>query len=260
MIYQIQAVTWRGGMAHQQDAVLIAPKVYQHKGLMSRCYKAKQFCAAVADGVSSSPYSALASRTLLKLTAAMYADSGAVDFAELQHQLNQALTDDQHVGASSTLVCAYAMDNGVALKHLGDSRAYYYDRTSWRCLTADHSFMNELKADGMVSHDEYASCYGALMGYFSVDRMADASTVEMASHRTLRLQAGECLLLCSDGFSEILDGRFLPMDNQVSLKDWLSDSINQIRQNKPKWPLDNISAVLVRCVNETRGEDIQDAA
>lgn len=257
MIYQIQAVTWRGDMAHQQDAVLIAPKVYQHKGLISHYYQTKQFCVAIADGVSSSPYSALASRTLLKLAAAMYADSGAVDFAELQHQLNQALTDDQHEGASSTLVCAYVMDDEIVLKHLGDSRAYYHDSTSWRCLTADHSFMNELKADGMVNHDEYASCYGALMGYFAVDRMADVSTVEMASYQTLGLRVGECLLLCSDGFSEVLDGRFLPMGNQVSLKDWLSDSINQIRQNKPKWQLDNISAVLVRCVDETRGEDVK---
>lgn len=248
MIYQIQAVTWRGGMARQQDAVLIAPKVYQHKGRISRCYDAKQFCVAVADGVSASPYSALASRTLLQLTSAMYADGGAVDFVELQHQLNQALTDDQHEGASSTLVCAYTVGDEIALKHLGDSRAYHYDGASWACLTQDHSFINELKADGAASDDDYASCYGALMGYFVVDRMADMSAVELASHQTLSLKSGECLLLCSDGFYEVLNGQFLPMDDAISLKQWLIDSIDQIKQIKPKQQLDNISAVLVRCI------------
>lgn len=54
MIYQIQAVTWRGGVAHQQDAVLI-----------SHYYKAKRFCAAVAHGVSSSPYAALVGGCIL---------------------------------------------------------------------------------------------------------------------------------------------------------------------------------------------------
>ena len=248
MTYQIQAVTWRGGMARQQDAVLIAPKVYQHKGRISRCYDANRFCVAVADGVSASPYSALASRTLLQQTSAMYADSGAVDFVELQHQLNQALTDDQHEGASSTLVCAYTVGGEIALKHLGDSRAYHYDGASWACLTQDHSFINELRADGAASDDDYASCYGALMGYFVVDRMADMSAVELASHQTLSLKSAECLLLCSDGFYEVLNGQFLPMDEAISLKQWLIDSIDQIKQIKPKQQLDNISAVLVRCM------------
>ncbi len=248
MTYHIQAVNWRGGMAHQQDAVLIAPKIYQHQGRISRCYDTGQFCVAVADGVSASPYSALASRTLLQLTSAMYADSGAVDFVELQHQLNQALTDDRHDGASSTLVCAYTVGDEIVLQHLGDSRAYHYDGASWACLTQDHSFINELRSDGAASDDDYASCYGALMGYFVVDRMADMSAVQMASHQTLSLKSGECLLLCSDGFYEVLHGQFLPMDDAISLKQWLSDSIDQIKQIKPKQQLDNISAVLVRCI------------
>ena len=86
------------------------------------------------------------------------------------------------------------------------------------------------------------------MGYFAVDRMADMSAVELASHQTLRLKSGECLLLCSDGFYEVLHGQFLPMDEAISLKQWLIDSIDQIKQIKPKQQLDNISAVLVRCI------------
>lgn len=50
-------------------------------------------------------------------------------------------------GSSSTLVCAYA-DDGVMVKHLGDSRAYLF-RDNWHCLTQDHSFINELKAQDL---------------------------------------------------------------------------------------------------------------
>lgn len=42
-IYQIQALTWRGGMAHQQDAMLIAPKVYQNRGLLVKLMKLGDF-------------------------------------------------------------------------------------------------------------------------------------------------------------------------------------------------------------------------
>lgn len=246
-IYQIQALTWRGGMAHQQDAMLITPKVYQNRGLISKTYEVKRFCVAVADGVSSSPYSARASRTLLELASVMYDRSGAVDFVELQHQLNQALADDKYEGASSTMVCAYSAADGIVIKHLGDSRAYHYDGICWQCLTKDHSFINELKANGEINHDDgYASCYEALMGYFAVDCMVDMSLIEMASYQCLNLKQGECLLLCSDGFSEVLDGRFLPMGDGSSLKAWLNGSIGQIKEINSIQELDNISAVLVQ--------------
>lgn len=248
-IYQIQALTWCGGMAHQQDAMLINSKVYQNQGLISKTYEAKRFCVAVADGVSSSPYSARASRTLLELASVMYDRSGAVDFVGLQHQLNQALADDKYEGASSTMVCAYSAADGIVIKHLGDSRAYHYDGICWQCLTKDHSFINELKANGEINHDDgYASCYGALVGYFAVDCMADMSLIEMASHQFLNLKQGECLLLCSDGFSEVLDGRFSCIDDKGNLKDWLNCSLKQIKETQPRQWLDNVSAVLVRRV------------
>lgn len=84
------------------------------------------------------------------------------------------------------------------------------------------------------------------MGYFAVDCMADMSLIEMASHQCLNLKQGECLLLCSDGFSEVLDGRFLPMGDGSSLKAWLNGSISQIKEIKSMQELDNISAVLVQ--------------
>lgn len=248
MKYQIQAVTWRGDASDQQDSILINNKVYRDDGLMTRLVECDEFCVAVADGVSSSPYSAWASRTLLELVNTMYAKSGAVDFVELQNQLNQALTDDKYEGASSTLVCAYSVGDGVVLKHLGDSRAYHYDGKSWQCLTQDHSFINELSADGMMDVGSYASCYKALMGCFVVQDMADMSLIDMASHQVLNLKQGESLLLCSDGLSDVLDGCLLPMNDKEDLKDWLYGSLKQVKETQPRQWLDNVSAVLVRCV------------
>ncbi|ANB91547.1 hypothetical protein MOVS_05620 [Moraxella ovis] len=142
MTYQIQALTWRGGMPYQQDAVLVNTKIYQHKSVISTLGECDEFCVAVADGVASSPKSGITSRTLLQLVQTMYDEQGAVDFGVLQCRLNAALADKAGFeGSSSTLVCAYTDNVGVMMRHLGDSRAYLY-RDGWHGLTQDHSFIN----------------------------------------------------------------------------------------------------------------------
>ncbi|UZA26130.1 protein phosphatase 2C domain-containing protein [Moraxella bovis] len=226
MTYQIQTLTWRGGMPYQQDAVLVNTKIYQHKGVISTLDKCDDFC--VADGVAVSPKSDITSRTLLQLVQTMYDEQGAVDFGVLQHRLNDTLADKAGFdGGSSTLVCAYTDNDGVMIKHLGDSRAYLF-RDDWHCLTKDHSFINELKAQNLADDSDHASCYGALTGYFCVDGLGDESAVAMVSHQNIKLQAGECLLLCSDGFCDVLKGNFLPITKDLPLNEWLNDSIKQL--------------------------------
>ncbi|STY94143.1 PP2C family protein-serine/threonine phosphatase [Moraxella bovis] len=218
MTYQIQALTWRGGMPYQQDAVLVNTKIYQHEGVISALSECDDFCVAVADGVASSPKSDITSRTLLRLVRAMYDEEKALDFGVLQHRLNDTLADKAGFdGGSSTLVCAYTDNDGVMIKHLGDSRAYSY-RNGWQCLTKDHSFIDELKAQDLADDSDHASCYGALTGYFCVDGLGDDSAVAMVSHQNINLQAGECLLLCSDGFSDVLKGNFFANNKRSATK------------------------------------------
>lgn len=248
MTYQIQALTWRGGMPYQQDAVLVNTKIYQHKGVISTLDECDDFCLAVADGVASSPKSDITSRTLLRLVRAMYDEEKTLDFGVLQHRLNDTLADKAGFdGSSSTLVCAYTDNDSVIIKHLGDSRAYLY-RDGWHGLTQDHSFINELKAQNLAEDGDHASCYGALTGYFCVDGLGDESAVAMSSHQNIRLQVGECLLLCSDGFSDVLEGNFLPITKDLPLNEWLNDSIKQLKQSGSKAQLDNVSLIVLRCM------------
>lgn len=255
MTYQIQALTWRGGVPYQQDAVLVNTKIYQDKGIISTLDECDDFCVAVADGVAVSPKAGITSRTLLRLVRQMYGERGLLDFDVLQHRLNDTLADKAGFdGSSSTLVCAYTDNNGVMIKHLGDSRAYLY-RGGWHCLTKDHNFINELKADelaGLADDGDsthcYASCYHALTGCFCVDEYGDTSTTITPSHQHISLGKGDCLLLCSDGFSDVLDGQFLPMDDNMVLKDWLNDSVRQLRRMTSQAELDNVSVIVVRCV------------
>lgn len=144
-------------------------------------------------------------------------------------------------------VCDSVEYGDEMIKHLGDSRVYLY-RNGWHCLTKDHSFINELKAQNLADDSDHASCYGALTGYFCVDELGDESAVTMASQQKIKLEAGECLLLCSDGFCDVLKGNFLPITKDLPLKEWLNDSIKQLKQSGAKAQLDNVSLVVVRCM------------
>lgn len=70
----------------------------------------------------------------------------------------------------------------------------------------------------------------------------------MASQQKIKLEAGECLLLSSDGFCDVLKGNFLPITKDLPLKEWLNDSIKQLKQSGAKAQLDNVSLVVVRCM------------
>ncbi|ANB91546.1 hypothetical protein MOVS_05615 [Moraxella ovis] len=100
----------------------------------------------------------------------------------------------------------------------------------------------------MAEGGDHASCYGALTGYFCVDGLGDESAVAMSSHQNIKLQAGECSLLCSDGFSDVLEGNFLPITKDLPLKEWLNNSIKQLKQSGAKAWLDNVSLIVVRCM------------
>lgn len=104
-------------------------------------------------------------------------------------------------GTSTTATVARFDGDRLAIGHLGDSRAYLYREDGLTQLTHDHTFVQSLVDEGRIS-DEEARVHPhrnlilkALDGVHDVD--PDLFMIQ--------LQAGDRILLCSDGACGVLD-------------------------------------------------------
>lgn len=95
-----------------------------------------------------------------------------------------------------TTVVAMLQDRGRAVfAHVGDSRAYLLRDGSFRQITRDHSWVEEQVRAGLMSRDEalFAKGRNVLTRAIGQEESVQVDVNEQA------LQAGDRLLLCSDG-------------------------------------------------------------
>jgi serine/threonine protein phosphatase PrpC len=146
-------------------------------------------------------------------------------------------------GMGSTLTLAVVEDDRLTVAHVGDSRAYLWHDGQLRQLTEDHSVPGALLKQGRITGEEahdhpYRSvlyrCLGLKPG------------VEVDIYPSVTLQAGDALLLCSDGLWDMVYpterlAAFLAAEaDPLTLCRRLVDAANEAGGE------DNITVVLVR--------------
>ena len=100
----------------------------------------------------------------------------------------------------TTLVSAVSFDGGVVIANVGDSRAYLLHNGELTRLTKDHSLVEEL-----ISHGEITAEQAQFHPMKNIITMALGVEDRIKPDFTeISLQAGDSLLLCSDGFSNVV--------------------------------------------------------
>lgn len=152
-------------------------------------------------------------------------------------------------GMGTTLTVAVVVGNRVHLAHVGDSRAYLLnargvtdDRAPFVQLTADHSLVARLVDIGQLTPEEARTHPQRNMLYRSLGT-DPAVEVDRLSQP---IEAGDVLLLCSDGLSIYVEDEELA---QIALQDQLSPA--QICEQfvtlaNQRGGQDNITVVLAR--------------
>ncbi|MEZ5606612.1 MAG: Stp1/IreP family PP2C-type Ser/Thr phosphatase [Burkholderiaceae bacterium] len=111
-----------------------------------------------------------------------------------------ANTQPECAGMGTTVVLAVLREDQVLVGHAGDSRAYRWRDGALVQLTRDHSLLQEQLDAGLITPQQ-----AAVSGYRSwVTRalgVEDTVLLETGSHA---LHAGDTLLLCSDGLTEMV--------------------------------------------------------
>lgn len=114
---------------------------------------------------------------------------------------DQSQQFEEFTGMGTTLVAALIQGKNAAFVNVGDSRAYHIDRDGIRQITVDHSLVQMMVDRGELTQEQ-ARCYPG-KNYITRAIGTEAVTRCDVFHR--KLDRGDCLLLCSDGLTNLLD-------------------------------------------------------
>ncbi len=165
----------------------------------------------VADGVGGFDLGEVASATAVSVLAKEFAEAQADTMLlallpRLVQHANAAVHDcmlqPQYRSkrmATTLVACAIRYDQAV-VSHVGDSRCYLVRNGRARQITQDHTLVNEQRKVGLISAEEIASSDSrhVLLRSLGPELFVSPETTAVS------LQAGDTLVLCTDGLHDEL--------------------------------------------------------
>ncbi|QWC86358.1 protein phosphatase 2C domain-containing protein [Nocardioidaceae bacterium] len=210
---------------------------------------------AVADGVGGSARGDVASSTAV--AAVRRLDQSRHDEGEEQllravagglHRAHDRIAElveaDADLDGTST-TATVALFDGVRLGfgHVGDSRAYLLRAGGIEQLTSDHTFVQSLVDEGRITPDEARTHPHRNVILKAVDAVHEVDP-DLFS---LAVQAGDRVLLCSDGCSGVLDDDELAEIMTGGSLDFVA--VELVRQSLEAGSSDNVTVVVAEVVD-----------
>lgn len=165
---------------------------------------------AVADGMGGVPGGELASEVAVgTLEAGFHSPIGLDPVTNLRTLFQEANAEIRRLAASgpayegmgSTLVAALVSRNALWVANVGDSRAYLIRNGAIRQLTEDHSWVGEQVKAGQMSRAEAAK---SPRRNIITRSLGTTETVDVDTFGFGEIEAGDVLLLCSDGLHNVV--------------------------------------------------------
>jgi len=160
--------------------------------------------AIVADGVGGGPDGKLASSMAVNIILSQYYNSGGEApssrllsaMKTANDEIYNAAKKNRPYGGMATTCTALALVEGSAyLCHAGDSRAYLLHGGELRRVSKDHTLVEEMVEDGIISKEE-----AAVHPHRNIILKALGSKPELVPYvETFTVETGDTILLCSDG-------------------------------------------------------------
>ena len=118
---------------------------------------------------------------------------------------DQAQQFEEFSGMGTTMVALLIQGKFATVVNVGDSRAYSLDSDGIRQLTTDHSLVQMMIRHGELTPEQAKSYPGKNL----ITRAIGTESVVECDVFHRRVAKGECLLLCTDGLSNLLDDQEL---------------------------------------------------
>jgi protein phosphatase len=175
-----------------EDAYLVAPPLYVVADGMGG-HRAGEVAARLAVTTLATRAPAIGSADASMLVEAMHEANGII--------LRSSQEDERLLGMATTCTAALVRGRVARIAHVGDSRAYLFHAGRLTQLTDDHSVVAQLVREGYLTPDEAAihPRRNVIMRALGSIEDVEIDTAEAV------LEAGDRLLLCSDGLTNCLN-------------------------------------------------------
>lgn len=158
-------------------------------------------------------------------------------------RIDQAIRDQSPAGEKSgtTLSLLFLLDGSYLLKHVGDSRVYLFRKKQAFQLTKDQTWCQREVDEGRLTPAEALTHQ---MRHVLTDALGIREDFQ-SQEGFGQAQAGDCLLLCTDGFYNELpiSGQTLADYGKLAPQGVLDALLARIKAGPAK---DNITAILLR--------------
>ena len=213
----------------------------------------KGWLFALADGVGGHDHGEVASKTAIEQLQASFRKAPSSEplpamLARLAKEANlrvyetgkQASPGGSNM-ATTMVACALRHDR-MAVAHAGDSRCYLIRAGRSNLLTRDHTVANEQTKLGILSSKEAADAHTkhVLVRSLGLDPFSTAEVNEF------QIEAGDVLLLCSDGLHNSVEGSEMAAVAGHPGADLKAAARRLIELANDRDGSDNISVLLIR--------------
>ena len=153
---------------------------------------------------------------------------------------DQAQQFEDFTGMGTTLVAILVRNKQVSVVNVGDSRAYAINAQGVQQLTEDHSLVQLMVKNGELTKEQARSYPGKNL----ITRAIGTESVVEPDIFHHKVEKGDCLLLCTDGLSNVID------EQEMLFEIVYSDDKKQCCQSlldiaKNRGAPDNVTSVLV---------------
>lgn len=165
---------------------------------------------------------------------------------EAVHRTNRLLIEQakerpELKGMGTTFVAATIKENDMYIANIGDSRLYLIGQEEITQITQDHSLVEEMIRRGEIKREE-----GRFHPNKNVITRAMGANVDVVpDFFEVRLAAGDIVLLCSDGLSNMMDDREIFSVVKENRDDMEKAGSKLLRLANEYGGRDNISIVLI---------------
>ena len=165
---------------------------------------------------------------------------GAVKLANFT-VYDQAAQIEEFTGMGTTLAAVLIRGKEATVVNVGDSRVYKVDKSGIYQLTKDHSLVQMMVERGELT-PELARTYP---GKNFITRAVGTEAIAECDLFRYKIEKGDCLLLCSDGLSNMMDDQEILFEvvHGVS-KEQCCQRLLNIAKNRGA--PDNVTCVLIQ--------------